>query len=427
MALEGHTDASKFPGSKSGPNPYSGSVSALQLSDCNASLKVLQSWLVKFVTLSECGDVMDSLMQTAQRYESIERRTVEKGASPSTKDAVVTIDEKYDDSVTFYVLDTMTRVMQAVLNIDNSRRQQELLPIEVPAVSGTLSSTQPVVDFAFHYLHHSYASATRYGAAHLLGVMSHVFLAQTAELFTEKYAAAKKDEQKREFASYQQAVGYLHFGVGEHKTQLATNTYLFELCKKMKDVDRGVLRQEICSSLNSIYSGILASSDPKRAVEWDRFQQSGGQQLDAFNTNYRDVYERVAKWSSKDKHALFCWELLLRMLVLTKNQDFFLDKKRFDVFAAVLKGLSKKDMRQQCLVLMRNYVRDVSFVFLQADIATWSNQARTLMQTLFGKKGQTERRQPGSRASPLLCGLLTASVPLCPLPQLPSLRTTRSR
>ena len=56
------------------------------------------------------------------------------------------------------------------------------------------------------------------------------------------------------------------------------------------------------------------------------------------------------------------------------------------MYGAVVKGLGKKDMRQECLVLIRNYVRDVPEEFLQADVTTWSNQARALMQALFGKK-----------------------------------------
>ena len=386
VVLEGN-DLSKFPASKGPPNPYTASVAPLQAADVNASLKLLQSWLQKFVTVAEAHDVMEALMADAKRYESIERRTSEgKGDKPSTKDAAVTIDEKYDDSVTFFVLDTMTKVLSSTLHLDPSLHQQDLLPVEAPASQGSLQSTQPAVEFAFHYLHHSFVSPIRYGAAHLLGVLSTIFLGQAAEMFTEKYAAAKKDDQKREFSSYQQAVGYLRFSVGDMKKAIDTNTYLAELAKKMKDIDRGVLRQEICSSLNAIYSGILASPDPKRQLEWEKFASTGGAQYEAWNANYKEVYERVAKWSTKDKHALFCWELLLRMLVLTKSADFFTDKKRYDAFGAVAKGLSKKEFRPQCLVLMRNYVRDVPVQFLNADTATWAGQAKALMQALFGPK-----------------------------------------
>ena len=386
VALEGH-DLSKFP-TKAGPNPYTSSVAPLQAADVNAALKLLQGWLQKFVTVAEAHDVLESLMDNAKRFEAIERKTSEggKGDKPSTKDAAVTIDEKYDDSVTFYVLDTMTKVLQAVLRLDSAAHAQDLLPVDAPAAAGSLQATAPAVDFAFHYLHHSFSSPTRYGAATLLGVLSHIFLGQAAEMFTDKYAAAKKDDQKREFSSYQQAVGSLRFSVGDMKKAIDTNTYLFELSKKMKDIDRGVLRQEICSSLNSIFSGILASSDAKRQVEWDKFQATGGQQYDAWNTNYKEVYERVAKWSSKDKHSVFSWELLLRMLVLTHSVEFYTDKKRFDVFGAVLKGLGKKEFRAQCLVLMRNFVRDVPVAFLQADTAQWASQAKALMQALFGPK-----------------------------------------
>ena len=387
VALEGYS-ADKFPASKSGPNPYTASVAPLQAADVNNALKLLQGWLQKFTTANEVYSVLDALMEDAKRYQSIERKSAEggKGDKPSTKDAAVTIDEKYDDSVTFYILDTMTKVMQAVLRLDPTAHQQDLLPVEERAQSGSLQATQPAVEFAFHYLHHSFASPTRYGAANLLGVLSHIFLGQAAESFTQKYAEAKKDDQKREFSSYQQAVAYLRFSVADFKKQNDTNTYLGELAKKMKDIDRGVLRQEICHSLDAIYSGILASNDPKRQLEWDRFQAAGGAPFDAWQANYKEVYERVAKWQSKDKHALFCWELLLRMLVLTKSVEFYADKKRFDVFGAVLKGLGKKEFRPQCLVLMRNFVRDVPVAFLQADTATWGGQAKGLMQALFGPK-----------------------------------------
>ena len=388
VTLEGY-DLTKFP-SKNPPNPYTSSVAPLQAADVNASLKLLQGWLQKFVTVAEVWDVLDSLMEVAKRFETIERKSGGgeggKEGKPSTKDAAVTIDEKYDDSVAFYILDTMTKTMQAVLRLDPAQHAQDLLPTDAPASAGSLQSTAPAVDFAFHYLHHSFASPTRYGAAHLLGVLSNIFLGQAAEMFTDKYAAAKKDDQKREFSSYQQAVGYLRFSVADMKKAIDTNTYLAELAKKMKDIDRGVLRQEICNSLNSIYTGILASTDPKRQAEWDKFAATGGSQVDAWHTTYREVYDRVAKWSSKDKHAVFCWELLLRLLVVSKSVELYTDKKRFDVFGSVLKALGKKDFRQPCLVLMRNFVRDVPIAFLQADTAAWSSQAKQLMQALFGPK-----------------------------------------
>ena len=386
VVLEGF-DISKYP-VKGGPNPYAASAAALTAPDVNNALKLQQQWLQKFVTQGECWDVFEELMAVAERYRPIERRVTAENSKekPSTKDAAVTIDEKYDDSVLFYLLDTMTKILQALLKVNNQNIEQDILPIEAKAPPGTLQATAPTVDFAFGYLHHSYASPTRYGAANLLGVLTNLFLGQATEKLTEKQNAAKKDDAQRDYSSYQQAVGYLQFGVGDMKRALATNTYLYELAKKMKDIDRGVLRQEICSSLNDVFTRVLQPNDARKQLEFSKFAQTGGQAFDAWNNNYRDIYERAAKWSSKDKHALFSWELMLRMLTLTPNKDFFLDKKRYDVFGAVVKGLSKKDMRQECLTLVRNYVRDVPEEYLQADIATWSAQARALMTALFGKK-----------------------------------------
>ena len=321
VALEGF-DIAKYPvKGSSGANPYAASAASLAASDVNNALKLQQQWLQKFVTVGECWDVMQELMEVAERFKPIERRVTAENSKdkPSTKDAAVTIDEKYDDSVLFYILDTMTKILQALLKVGSQSIEQDILPITAKAPAGTLQATAPLVDFAFNYLHHSYASPTRYGAANLLGVLTMLFLGESSEKFTEKQNAAKKDDAQRDYSSYQQAVGYLQFGVGDMKRALATNTYLYELGKKMKDIDRGVLRQEICSSLISVFTRVLSPADAKRGLEWEKFAGTG-QAYESWNNNYRDIYERAAKWSSKDKHALFSWELMLRMLVLTKNK-----------------------------------------------------------------------------------------------------------
>ena len=145
VVLEGF-DISKYPAKgSSGANPFSASAASLTVPDVNNALKLQQQWLQKFVTVGECWDVFEELMTVVERYRPIERRVTAENSKdkPSTKDAAVTIDEKYDDSVLFYILDTMTKIVQALLNVNNQHIEQDLLPIEAKQPPGTLHATAP--------------------------------------------------------------------------------------------------------------------------------------------------------------------------------------------------------------------------------------------------------------------------------------------
>jgi hypothetical protein len=71
IQLEGH-DPAKYQGN-SGPSPFFSSTASLQANDVSTSLKLLQGWLQKFVTVSEASEVFNHFMALAKRYEPLEK------------------------------------------------------------------------------------------------------------------------------------------------------------------------------------------------------------------------------------------------------------------------------------------------------------------------------------------------------------------
>jgi hypothetical protein len=291
--------------------PDVGKPGALNETDVKASVKLLQSFMLTIINADEIGDACAHLVTLAKQYDSIDHNkdpkaeeaasSSAKAAAPSTRDAAITVDDKKDNSVTFLILDTMVQLLSTVLGLEGFAQSRRLDPFSVdqsPAVipvsaanlasahmqgpvvgpdvnPNSIASCPALVPFAFHYLQHIYSSAVRHAACRLMGVLSITFLQPITTLLIEKFALAKKDDAKRAFASYQRCVAFLDFRLAGEKTR-CTLDYLSALWGEMKHVDRGVLRQEICSSLDSLYCKILApnSADPRRETEWNNFVKS---------------------------------------------------------------------------------------------------------------------------------------------------------
>lgn len=115
------------------PNDFTNNAKLLTAPEVSQSLKLSQLWLCKSVTTQEAAEVFDRFMALANKYE-IKETTAEKGATPSTTDKKATVDDKLEDSVTFYCIDTMVKILQSLLSGD--ARQNDLFPCE-HATGGT--------------------------------------------------------------------------------------------------------------------------------------------------------------------------------------------------------------------------------------------------------------------------------------------------
>jgi hypothetical protein len=114
---------------------------------------------------------------------------------------------------------------------------------------------EDVIIFAYERLHYGYSAAVRHAAAQVLGVLSRHFLVCIAGLFSDGLAKAKtvsptfdqcptyysrrssslfndvilekQETEQREFASYQQAIKFVDFGVGQGTSHIILHCHLF--------------------------------------------------------------------------------------------------------------------------------------------------------------------------------------------------------
>lgn len=418
-----------------------GNPQALNEPDIKTAIKGLQQFLLTLVSVDDIAEVCQHLMTLAKQYESIDHNKVEaseagKLGAPSSTDKKQTIDDTKDNSVTFLILDTMCLLLGGVLGLDGASdkktpvfRLDDRAPPAAPAAVNSagspttavgpivpadvkangIANCQAVIPFAFNYLHHIYSSAVRHAASRLLGILSITFLGQITGMFIDKFAQAKKDQAKREYATFQRAVGFLDFRVGPPATLKVTLEYLTALLAEMKNVDRGVLRQEICQSLDSIYTKILSPHVPDatlRTSEWHSFMRSE-KGVEDWNVTYERIYTIIAKWSTKSKHTIFCYRLLTHMIVHSRNITFFQNKKRFDVVTELIKGIKseKGEYRHDLLqILSRNYYELLPSVFHKVESQDYLTTLRTLFPILSPKK-----TKPIPEEIPILLELIASS------------------
>jgi hypothetical protein len=66
----------------------------------------------------------------------------------------------------------------------------------------------------------------------------------------------------------------------------------------------------------------------------------------SYSDAYASIYATVAKWAKKAKHALPCWQLMVRM-ECAGSSTFYLDKKRDRILPILLLGAKK--YRAECI------------------------------------------------------------------------------
>jgi len=424
----------------------------LSAADTLAAIHRQQLFLRTLISPEEMAEAAGYLMTLAKQYEQIDCNKVDlataggkaKALAPSTQDKKQTIDDRHDSSITFLLLDTLCQLMTSVAGLDGGAQQRktDLFRLDQRLTSTTLHSATPTaaasssssssasggalvfsshsdpsalagcgscLPFAFNYLSHLYTPAVRYAAARVLGVLSSYMLDRLVPMFVDKLVAARKggDNAQREVASYQRAVGFLDFRVGNPVAIKSTLDYLTALSTEMqKHIDRGVLRQEVCASLDALYSRILSpqsttgsdaqaagqsSGFPIREAEWQSFLR-GERGVEDWNVLYEKIFGLLAKWSSKTKHALFCFETMTNMLVYCRNLQFFLTKKRMDVIGELIKVVKKEhagsEARLKALHILRGYFDTLPEIFLKNEEGSneFQAQIRSLLPIVLPKK-----------------------------------------
>lgn len=337
--------------------------------DVKFALKQTRQWLQKFTSKEMLPEVCNTVWKLVpEGAKSLKKDKEEKVAAPSTQDAKESIDTLGDDdSLGFLVLETIRLVFGALLQKEGVyRKQDEFAELEMPALPSALELAPPsMLQFFWVLLRHDNSPAVRNVAGQCLGLFSHQFLALTVALFMDSMADLKEKGQ-REFVPYQHALSNVAFGFSMENQQASlTVQYLTALGNKMKSFTRGVLRQEVCFSLQLIFSKLLDRSE-SRGKQMNAFFSAESKERTDFLAAYETIFSRTIKWSKKAKHTLFCHKLLTHMLCLAPTPEFY-QQYGGDLLQWLMTGLKAKESRGDYIRLWVHLIREIRQDHLERD------------------------------------------------------------
>jgi len=113
--------------------------------------------------------------------------------APSTSDKAVTVDDRRDDTVEWYTLDSLAKIFDTVLAKDKTQ-----------TALSTISDK--VLHFCHAHVDYSFSVAIRVAAAKCLGILSQQLLPRIVAPFTKQAGSVKKDAELRAYAAYQKAI-----------------------------------------------------------------------------------------------------------------------------------------------------------------------------------------------------------------------------
>jgi len=361
-------------------------VGAMNAADVKLALVKIQAWLVKFVRANGLDDLGNKLLEINQNYENsanAEKKGEKKNAPTKADQKDVLIDDLRDDSVIFFVVETLHKVICAVMREGNVYRPQTCFSEEDDAKE-TVRTPMQIIQFCFDHLASNYATGVRHLSSLCLGVLSKSFLGPIVELFLTKMKTVKKEDEQRQYSSYHHAVSFLNFGLGQEAQMQCTMNFLKELAACLKKFDRGVLRHEICESIAAIFSAILADKDA-----WTRFKQN---QSESTRTEYQDavksIYATLSKWDS-DKHKMWSYNAMSRILAANQDEGFF-NTYGIKLIESLYDNFANKAFSADCMDMMRDLFTDINGDHLRLDMKKLDKVMKSMLAKIFPSGSQPD-------------------------------------
>lgn len=260
---------------------------------------------------------------------------------PSKKDASASIDDVRENSPQFWVLETVHLVL--VANMQSSAMSEVLGTAELAPKLVQLQ------ELCFDRLSPGCSAAVRTEAAQCLGALSGISVATVGDVLCQKLEAAvsitvqgvgkalgklglgstKEDERnvaERRAASYMRALRLVDFHFrydansdppNQQKSFQDSVAFLQRFVGLMEQVERGVLRNEISTSLKEVFE-CLSGELQFTAVS------SGGQTSAALGDAVTAIYTVLMRWSKVAKHRR-CAVSCLVYVVSCSKFDLFLE------------------------------------------------------------------------------------------------------
>jgi hypothetical protein len=345
-------------------------------SEVNVALELMQRWMRQFMQPHNLNGVLICLLGYYQKYVGKEK---EKKQSVAHQKA--SKEDVKEDSVAFFLMNTMYVLLRAAIEMQNHDSDKAFEVLDTSALG---SNREFLLQFLVEKLASDNSAAIRNAAALCLSVLSlkSEFLSNIINQILSVMDIVASEEEEREFVSYQRAISDFAFGFGKERIDV-TLEYLSKLFIKMKKIERGVLRQEICSSLKEIFRKLLDPADEILLQELDMMENSD--RASEFWDLFSNIYKIVAKWSKKAKHMSFCYDLMSQMSCLG-NKDFFKNPEVEDMLPLLVSGFKKSENKLTFMNYARAYIAELNVAFIREDPTKFMDQIRDLLSNIFPKK-----------------------------------------
>ena len=267
--------------------------------ETKAARQMIQRWLAVFAA-EHLADICSKLMAAAQEHAEVEPPTERRlFRLPQKADEKESVHERRgDDSKSFFILETLSRVLSAAVD-----------QAECASSSLTLRSVpDALLPFCFERLGLAHTPPIRHVAATCVGLLSRgAHLKPVLELFIAKLSAKlSTDRDQREHVAYERASALLMLSTHSAEQAASSARYLRQVSAAMPGMKRGVLRAEVCASLQAVLTQLMKPTTSTRRNEtrdrrheWSSFCASGGETAVEWWSAYAAVYDACAKWSRK--------------------------------------------------------------------------------------------------------------------------------
>eukprot|EP01117_Protostelium_nocturnum_P005277 TRINITY_DN1925_c0_g1_i2.p1 TRINITY_DN1925_c0_g1~~TRINITY_DN1925_c0_g1_i2.p1 ORF type:complete len:2091 (+),score=477.46 TRINITY_DN1925_c0_g1_i2:1718-7990(+) len=339
---------------KSDPK-YMERLNSLSPEELDRTCFVVRAYLL-IQSKEDTADILEFLIDVGIRFAA-QPKDLKKVLPPKSSDAKEIVDtKKYP--VLAYLLETIYSVIE--LNQLFLKKDERLF--------------QKTLQFCFDRLVFYSPPAVREEASKCLTLLSSLNLPKVVHQFTEKMKLCNKnDDTAREWVTYQHAASFLNFGVGTIDQENATVTFFQTVTSVAEKVQRGVLRQEICSSMSQVMETAFSK------VSNSDFEKAGPK----LYIHFQSLFTTARKWSKKTKLRSICYKLM-SALVAYGGIAFFADKgpELVDAFVA---GLKDKATRRPYLESVLTYVGSFQPERLESEKEekTYLEQLDKLLPVLF--------------------------------------------
>lgn len=228
------------------------------------------------------------------------------------------------------------------------------------------------IEIAFKYMDHSLPNKVHANAGVILSVLSSspIHSRAISDTFWKTFAACKKDDDFRNFATYIDGVEKLRLSFDTPDLTQAALHFLKSFTTNAKKIERGVLRMKFLSALKSIISRLGKSNNAETNEQ--------------FNELLNEIWDIAIKWSTKQKHLIFCLSFCGDILK-SLYPSFFINGHGLQYLELLYKATKSQKGSLDCLQLINNAESNFPYEFHKDHFPEMQNNIKNNLVPLLFK------------------------------------------